>query len=70
MSSVQELMKKYESRLIEIRRDLHMHPELSLKEFETTKKINAILAEMGIEVVDLGTATGTVGLIRGAGDGV
>ena len=69
MSNVQELMKKYQSRLIEIRRDLHMHPELSLKEFETTKKINAILAEVGVEVIDLGTATGTVGLIRGAGDG-
>ncbi|TVQ38597.1 MAG: amidohydrolase [Spirochaetaceae bacterium] len=69
MSSVQQLMKKYEQRLVQIRRELHMHPELSLKEFETTKRINAILAEVGVEVVDIGTETGTVGLIRGTNDG-
>jgi amidohydrolase len=36
--------------LIALRRDLHRHPELSRHEFETTRKLAAQLAEMGLEV--------------------
>jgi amidohydrolase len=66
---VHELMQKFEPRLIEFRRDLHMHPELSLKEYRTTKRIREALTEAGIEILELGTETGVVGLIRGAGKG-
>lgn len=66
---IKELMKKLEPRLIEFRRDLHIHPELSLQEVRTTQRIKEALTEAGIEIVDIGTPTGAVGLIRGNGPG-
>ncbi|MFZ5435313.1 MAG: M20 metallopeptidase family protein [Bacillota bacterium] len=51
-------------RLSGIRRDFHMHPELSFKEFETSRKIAEILSEAGIEIVNHGLSTGVVGLLR------
>ena len=36
--------------IIEMRRYFHQNPELSLEEFETTKKIIEELNKMGIEV--------------------
>ena len=38
-----------EETVIKLRRDLHQHPELSLKEFETTNKIIKLLEENNIE---------------------
>ncbi len=69
MSTVQALMKEYESRLVALRRDLHMHPELGFKEHRTTEKIKATLAEFGVTVLDLGLETGVVAMIEGSGDG-
>lgn len=69
METVKELMQTYEEKLIEIRRDLHRNPELSFKEFRTTKLIKDMLREMDIEVLELGNETGVVGLLKGAEDG-
>lgn len=69
MKRIQELMKELEPRLVEFRRDLHMHPELSMKEFRTTERVREALTEAGIEILDLGTEVGVVGLIRGATEG-
>jgi amidohydrolase len=55
--------------MIEIRRDLHQHPELGLEEHRTSAKIRGLLDEMGIEHVDGLGGTGVLGLIRGTGDG-
>jgi len=66
---VRDLAEQFAPRLIEFRRDLHMHPELSWKEFRTTEKIKGILRELDIEVVETGLETGVVGLVRGAEDG-
>ena len=41
--------KKYEDELIALRREFHKYPELSLKEFETSKKIKNYLKSYGIE---------------------
>ena len=50
--------------------ELHAHPELSHKEYETTKKIRAFLRDIeGVEEVDLGLETGLVAVIRGAKEG-
>ncbi len=55
--------------MIEMRRDLHQHPELGLEEHRTSAKIQELLDEMGIEHVDGLGGTGILGLIRGEGEG-
>ncbi|MCY8922342.1 M20 peptidase aminoacylase family protein [Bacillus atrophaeus] len=57
-------------RLINMRRDLHEHPELSFKEFETTKKIRRWLEEENIEILDVPQLeTGVIAEIKGHADG-
>lgn len=54
-------------RLVEIRRELHQHPELSQEEFETTRRIRGWLEEIGgIRILELGLKTGVVAEIEGA----
>lgn len=55
--------------MVEIRRDLHRHPELGLEEHRTASRIQAWLDDLGIEHVDGLAGTGVLGLIRGAGPG-
>lgn len=57
--------------LTELRRHFHAHPEVSLQEYETCKKIEAELDSMGIPHQRIGE-TGVYGWIDGkrAGDGV
>ncbi len=43
-----------------------MHPELSFKEFRTTKAIKDLLVSLDIEILDLGMETGVVGLLKGS----
>ena len=50
--------------LVEIRRDIHSHPELSENEFRTSDKICNILKELDIEYTKA-AETGIVGIIRG-----
>ena len=54
---------------ISIRREIHRHPELSLKEKNTTALLRRELLDMGAEIVDLGLETGIVADIRGAKPG-
>ncbi|WP_233970932.1 M20 peptidase aminoacylase family protein [Pectobacterium versatile] len=51
------------------RHDLHRHPELSNQEFETTKKIRAVLEKEGIRILDLPLKTGLVAEVGGLQDG-
>lgn len=53
---------------VAIRQYLHAHPELSYKEFETSKFIQAKLTEWGIPFVTMAT-TGVVGIIEGKNPG-
>jgi len=69
MLNLEKLKKLYENEVIEFRRDLHMYPELSFKEYGTTKKIKEKLISLGIEIIDLGLETGVVGLLKGYEDG-
>lgn len=55
--------------LIETRQYFHKHPELSLKEVNTTQKIVEILQSFNIEVVTFKDHTGCLGIIRGAKPG-
>ncbi|WP_371195410.1 amidohydrolase [Glaciecola sp. SC05] len=58
-----------EQKVIEWRRDLHQHPELSNREFRTAKVIAAHLEELGLEVQTGIAYTGVVGVLRGAKPG-
>ena len=69
MLNLDKMRELYEDELIEIRRDLHMNPELSFKEFNTTQKIKDKLTSLGVEIVDIGIPTGVIGLLRGAKEG-
>jgi amidohydrolase len=51
-------------KLIEIRRDIHMHPELACEEFRTTEKIYGYLKNIGINAVIAKEGTGVIGLIE------
>lgn len=60
--------EKHQQMLIAFRRDLHRHPEASLQEFETTKKIAAALDEVGI-TYRLLKPTGLIAEIKGGKPG-
>ncbi len=55
--------------LSDIRRDFHMHPEISHQEKRTTDRIAEILKEHDCEVQLFDDMTGAVGIIRGSQDG-
>ncbi|MCF8565047.1 M20 family metallopeptidase [Alicyclobacillus tolerans] len=50
-------------------REFHQYPELSMQEFETTQKIAGELQKMGVNLIELGTSVGVVGVIDGNGPG-
>ena len=57
-------------RLVEIRRDIHMHPELSNEEVRTAKLVADRLKELGCTDIKTGVAKhGVVALLKGAQDG-
>ena len=51
------------------RRHFHQNPELSHKEFETTKHIKNCLNEMGVNLLDVEFNTGCIAIIKGEGPG-
>lgn len=62
-------------KILDIRRDLHRHPELSHEEFETTKKIREVLTDLpGIEILTLPDSskvkTGVVARLTGGREGI
>lgn len=55
-------MKVNVSRYLELRRDLHRHPELSNREVETTRRIREFLAQDGLALQSIGSLNG--GFVR------
>lgn len=69
---LEKLFKQYDDifdELVDIRRDLHMHPELSHEEVETPKKIADFLRDLDIEVTTEVGGRGVLGLLRGGKPG-
>ena len=67
---IKEKAENIKDYIIEMRRHFHQNPELSLEEFETTKKIVNELEKMGIEVSTFkDSLTGCIGTIKGAKEG-
>lgn len=51
--------------LVEFRRTLHQHPELSLHEVETTNRIREFLHLLSVEIVPTNLKTGLCAVVRG-----
>ncbi|MCR3955708.1 MAG: M20 family metallopeptidase [Gudongella sp.] len=66
--NVRELVDKYRDYSISMRREFHMNPEPSMKEYNTQKRVMEELGKMGIPAEKCG-GTGVVGLIKGKGEG-
>ncbi|MEX0298089.1 MAG: amidohydrolase [Kordiimonas sp.] len=58
-----------ESEVIELRHHFHQNPELSNREFETSKKIAEFLTELGLEVQTGVAHTGVVAVLKGGKPG-
>ena len=66
---VLKLIDNVEPKVIEWRRDFHEHPELSNREFRTSKIIADYLKSLGIEVQTGVAHTGVVGILKGGKPG-
>jgi len=55
--------------LVEIRRDLHEHPEIGMEEIRTSAKVAEALERLGLDVKTGIGATGVVGLLKGGSPG-
>ena len=67
--AIRDLTSAIEPELIEIRRDIHAHPELAFEEVRTAAVVAAELARLGIEHRTGVAKTGVVGIIRGGRPG-
>jgi amidohydrolase len=65
---IKNLAKKYADEFIQVRHHLHAHPELSYKEFGTSKFVQQKLTEFGIPF-EIKATTGVIGLIKGKNPG-
>lgn len=63
--NLKEAAAKYGDYLIELRRCFHAHPEVSGKEYETSKRIKAELDKFGIAWRPCGLETGILATIQG-----
>ena len=65
ITRIKTLSNEVFPRLVEIRRDLHKHPELSFNEFRTSDKVKNFLSEEGIPCKDGIARTGITADITG-----
>jgi amidohydrolase len=66
---IEKLTAEIEANMINFRRSLHEHPELSLQEFRTTDLICETLKKTAIQLKKSSNGTGVIGLLEGNGDG-
>ncbi|HEX7422165.1 MAG TPA: amidohydrolase, partial [Thermoanaerobaculia bacterium] len=69
MTVIDDAATRVEARVIADRRDIHQNPELSNREFRTSKLVADRLRELGIETKTGIAHTGVVGLLSGANPG-
>lgn len=69
MINMNDKQKELLQKLIGYRRELHKYPELSMKEYETTKRIKNWLMENNIDVLNLPLEVGVVAEIKGGHPG-
>lgn len=69
MEHILQEIEKIMPEIIEIRREIHKHPEIGRKEFKTTALIKAKLQEYGVDEILSPMPTGAVALIHGTKPG-
>ena len=62
---IKSLAQAYKQEVIDLRRHLHAHPELSFKEYETATFVAEKLKEIGITEIESKATTGWSALIKG-----
>ncbi|MEM6450615.1 MAG: amidohydrolase [Cyanobacteria bacterium P01_D01_bin.105] len=67
LSTIQKIAAKLEPRLIEIRRHIHAHPEISGQEYKTAAYVSGVLSSYGFHVQEMVGKTGVVAELPGAG---
>ena len=67
LSEIKNIAETFAPRLIEIRRHIHAHPELSGQEHQTSAYIAGVLSSCGIHVTEAVGKTGVVGELVGKG---
>ncbi len=65
INKIKDLSENYFDEILAIRRHLHMYPELSFQEFETSKYIKEILNLWGISFTDGYVETGILVVLEG-----
>ena len=65
IKKIKDLSENYFGEILDIRRHLHMYPELSFQEFETSKYIKDILNLWGINFTDGYVETGILVVLEG-----
>ncbi len=68
LSQIKSIVETITPRLIEIRRHLHSHPELSGQEYKTAAYVAGVLSSCGLRVQELVGKTGVVAELPGSGD--
>lgn len=66
--NIKELAQKYSQYTIDMRREFHKHPELSMHEKRTSGRIKEELDKIGVPYVSMG-GTGVLAVIKGKDDG-
>ncbi|WP_101842079.1 M20 family metallopeptidase [Halobacillus sp. Marseille-P3879] len=69
MDAIKELITSIENEIVEIRRTLHTHPELSNEEHKTSSLVKEKLTEYGIKWQGGFAKTGILGIIEGENPG-
>jgi amidohydrolase len=64
-----QLLDHVDESMVELRHDLHAHPELAFQEHRTTQVVRDRLVELGWELASCPTETGAVAVLRGAKPG-
>ena len=68
LSEIKTLAENLAPRLIEIRRHIHTHPELSGEEYQTSAYVAGVLSSCGLHVTEAVGKTGVVGDLLGESD--
>lgn len=68
LSHIKDLAAKIAPRLIEIRRHIHSHPELSGQEYQTAAYVAGVVSSCGLQVQELVGKTGVVAELQGTGE--
>ncbi len=68
LSQIKSIVEAISPRLIEIRRHLHSHPELSGQEYKTAAYVAGVLSSCGLRVQELVGKTGVVAELPGSDD--